>query len=114
MLTVKAGPQGIPGAIELLAIWGAIEVGLTVRYEDSDATKNYEVQGAHDGSPNSRHRGALDWELLPFPLIPMTPVDNLGWYGDTQFNAQGKNPKFLGFALHAIADASVPMHARSR
>jgi hypothetical protein len=112
LLTVNAGPYGVPGAVELISIWLAIDFGLTVRYDDSDATRNYEVQGAHDGSPNSRHRGAADWEMLPFPFLPMTPVDNLGWYGDTQFNkGGGKNNKYLGFALHAIADASVPMHA---
>jgi hypothetical protein len=112
LLTVHAGPYGVPGMIELLTIWGAIDVGLTVSYDDSDATKNYEVQGAHDGSPNSRHRSSGDWEFLPFPLLPMTPVDNLGWYGHTQFDAQGgKNTNYIGYVLHAIADASVPMHA---
>jgi hypothetical protein len=41
----------------------------------------------------------------------MPPVDNLGWYGENQYAAlPTKNTKFLGYALHAIADASVPMH----
>ena len=111
LLIVNAGPYGVPGALEVLATAAADLSGVTVRYDDSAATKNYDVKNGHDGAPDSRHRGAADWEFLPFPHITMPPVDNLGWYGVTQFDAPpGKNTKFLGYALHAIADASVPMH----
>jgi hypothetical protein len=82
-----------------------------VRYDDSAAPKNYDVQNAQDGAPNSKHRDAADWEFLPFPHVPMPPVDNLAWYGEGQYGAPAaRNTKFLGFVLHAIADASVPMH----
>jgi hypothetical protein len=111
LLMTKAGPFGVPGALEVLATAVADVTGATVRYDDSAAPKNYDVQNAQDGAANSRHRNAGDWEFLPFPHIPMPPVDNLAWYGEGQYGAPpGKNTKFLGFALHAIADASVPMH----
>lgn len=45
------------------------------------------------------------------PHIPMTPVDNLAWYWDIQYNqSPGRKTKFFRFILHDIADASVPMH----
>jgi len=111
LLISRAGPLGVPGALEAAAIALADATGATVRYDDSAAPKNYEVQNAQDGSPNSRHRNAGDWEFLPFVHTPMPPVDNLGWYGLQKFGAQpGPNTKFLGFALHAIGDATVPMH----
>ena len=111
LLIVRAGPFGVPGALEKLATAVADATGATVRYDDSAAPKNYNVKNAQDGSPNSRNRSAADWEFLPFPHLPMPPVDNLAWYGEGQYGAPpGRNTKFLGFALHAIADASVPMH----
>ncbi len=111
LLIVQAGPYGLPGALELLATAAADISGATVRYDDSAAPKNYNVKNSQDGAPDSRQRDAADWEFLPFPHVPMPPVDNLGWYGVSQFDAPpGKNTKFLGYALHAIADASVPMH----
>ena len=112
LLTVRAGPRGVPGALELFAIMGADLAGVTVRYDDSNAPKNYDVANAQDGLPNSRHRDAADWEFLPFPHLPMPPVDNLAWYGSGQYGAAPGNPntKYLGYVLHALADASVPMH----
>lgn len=111
LLMTRAGPLGVPGALELAATAVADVTGATVRFDDSEAPKNYDVANAHDGSANSRHRDAADWEFLPFPHIPMTPVDNLAWYGDDQYGLPpGRNTKFLGFVLHAVADASVPMH----
>ena len=111
LLITRAGPVGVPGSLELAATAVADVLGATVRFDDSAAPKNYEVANAHDGSAISRHRDAADWEFLPFPHIPMTPVDNLAWYGDGQYGMPpGRHTKFLGFVLHAIADASVPMH----
>ena len=112
LLTVRAGPLGVPGALELFAIAGADAAGVTVRYDDSNAPKNYDVANAQDGLPNSKHRDAADWEFLPFPHLPMPPVDNLAWYGNGQYSAPpgNFNTKYLGYVLHALADASVPMH----
>jgi hypothetical protein len=111
LLITMAGPLGVPGALEVVATAFADAAGVTVRYDDSAAPKNYDVQNANDGLPNSRHRDAANWEFLPFPHVPMPPVDNLGWYGEGQYGAMPtKNTKFLGFGLHALADASVPMH----
>jgi hypothetical protein len=111
LLTTRAGPLGVPGALELAATAVADVTGATVRFDDSAAPKNYDVANAQDGSADSRHRDAADWEFLPFPHIVMMPVDNLAWYGSDQYGVPpGRNTKFLGFVLHAIADASVPMH----
>jgi hypothetical protein len=113
LLISRAGPRTVPGALELLATAGADALGLTVNYDHSDAPKNYEVPSADDGSP-TRHRDAADWEFLPFPHTPMTPVDNLGWFGMKEFGtanpAATMNTPGLAFALHAIGDATVPMH----
>jgi hypothetical protein len=110
LLITKAGPLGVPGALETLAT-AVAATGATVRYDDSAAPKNYDVRNAQDGAPDSRHRDAADWEFLPFPHLPMPPVDNLGWYGEGQYSTPpGHHTKFLGYALHAIGDATVPMH----
>lgn len=107
LLISRAGPLTVPGALELVATAGADVLGLTVNYDHSDAPKNYEVANTDDGSA-TRHRNAADWQFLPFPHTPMTPVDNLGWYGMKQFGTT--NTAGLAFALHAIGDATVPMH----
>lgn len=75
LLISRAGPVGMPGSLELAATAVAEALGATVRYDDSAAPKNYELANAQDGSVNSRDRNAADWEFLPFPHIPMTPVD---------------------------------------
>lgn len=107
----EAGPNRLPGAFESLSIALADAAGVTIQYDDSQAPRNYEVTNGQDSHPNSRPRGASDWEYLTFPHIPMTPLDNFAWYGYNEFKKSGNtNAKFLAWPLHALGDATVPMH----
>ena len=51
LLITRAGPLGVPGALETLATAVADATGATVRYDDSAAPKNYDVRNAQDGAP---------------------------------------------------------------
>jgi len=111
MLTENAGPNGLPGNIEVLSMAGADLIGMSVHYDLSLGPKRYEVTEGNDFHPNSIDRSDDDWQYLSWPHIPFTPLDNLAWFGWKQFrdNPQS-NAKYLGWPLHAIGDATVPMH----
>ena len=113
LLITRAGQLGVPGALEAAAIALADATGATVAGVPTTAPllKTSRVRTLRTDHRLRRRRNAGNWEFLPFVHTPMPPVGNLGWYGLQKFGAQpGPNTKFLGFALHAIGDATVPMH----
>ena len=102
-------------------------VGLRVYYDPSQGPKDYEIDlgGSGDFHQNSVHRGLSDWEAQSFPHTEFTPLDNLAMFGWEQFEAKegvgsfraagvplnvNDAAKYLGWPLHAIGDATVPMH----
>jgi hypothetical protein len=93
--------------------------GATVNYDASESTVHYEVGDGQDFHPDSRHRRREDWEFQPWSQIPYTPLDNLAWYGWNEFKKSLSAPagvpqtKYLGWLLHGIGDATVPMHVTS-
>lgn len=116
---VSAGPFGVPGFIEKLAVGGS-QLGISVNYDESDSVKNYQVEDGHDYHANTEMRDKADWEYLNWPFVPMTPLDNLAWFGWDRFRASvvevGADSsgllqsKYLGWVLHGLGDATVPMH----
>jgi hypothetical protein len=125
MLTDRAGPSGVPDPMELVTMAVADFSGMSVHYDPSLAPKRYEIGTGADGHLASIHRDAADWEYLSWPHVAFTPLDNLGMFGWQEaeafagvgdFPASGiavdrtKIAPRLGWALHAVVDATVPMH----
>jgi hypothetical protein len=98
-------------------------LGWHVRHDLSNGPKNYQISVAGtpdaDGHPDSVIRSASQWETATGAHIDYTPVDNLAMWGWKEFKAKKVDddpavaadaaPR-LGWALHALGDATVPMH----
>jgi hypothetical protein len=117
----EAGPTGSPDTLELMTFVLFDLLGWHVNFDASDGPKNYEVILGGTGSGgigadahrNSVDRGASDWEPETAVYLQFTPVDNLarfGWEGFTAQPAATSAAARLGWALHALGDASSPMH----
>jgi hypothetical protein len=93
--------------------------GIHVNHDKSLAPKNYEIllgsgPVGTDFHSNTIHRDKNQWESPTVPHMQLTAVDNLAMFGYEQAkSARGtaKEALRLGWPLHAIGDASVPMHA---
>ena len=63
---------------------------------------------------NSTARTASEWEAPTLPHLQLTAVDNLAMFGYQEAKANkgtAIEAKRLGWPLHALGDASVPMHS---
>ncbi len=116
----RAGPAGVPDPTELLVTMIFDLAGVHINHHGSLGPKNYEiVLGSSGGMGSDFHRnttarGAMEWESPKVPHLQLTPVDNLGMFGYLGAKAGKGTPREamrLGWPLHAIGDASVPMHA---
>ena len=119
----KAGPAGNPDLLEELVVALYDLLGWHVRHDLSNGPKNYQtaVAGTPDDDlhPDSVPRSAAEWETATGAHIDYTPVDNLALWGWNEFKARQPNadaqvaalaaPR-LGWPLHALGDATVPMH----
>lgn len=118
-LIERAGPDGLPDATELLVTALFDLGGLHVNHSESLAPKNYEiVLGAGpigaDFHPNTVPRAPSQWEGPTAAHLQLTAVDNLGsfGYGEARsLRGTAQEAYRLGWPLHALGDASVPMHA---
>jgi hypothetical protein len=115
----RAGPAGTPDTTEEL-VMALFEVGgIHVNHDLSEAPKNYEIMlgsGAvgTDFHTNTTHRDKAQWESPTVPHLQLTPVDDLGMFGYLEARKNkgtADEPHRLGWPLHALGDASVPMHA---
>jgi hypothetical protein len=101
----------LPGPSELVTMAFSDLVGLSVKPGEAQGVKHYQIYGANDGHPDSVERSDEDWQWTTWPHVPFCPVDNLGFYGWREFRDSPGHPvKMLGFALHAIDDASTVHH----
>jgi hypothetical protein len=119
----KAGPGGNPDLLEEMVIALYDLLGWHVRHDLSNGPKNYQIAVAGtanaDGHPDSVMRSASQWETATGAHIDYTPVDNLAVWGWNEFKAKQPDgdpltaalaaPR-LGWSLHALGDATVPMH----
>jgi hypothetical protein len=111
MLVDSAGPQGIPDSIEIAVTAVTDLAGMSVHYDPSTMPKRYQIAPGNDSHPDTIVRSSAEWEDLSFPHTPMTPVDNLAKFGWDNFRTNPTtNLHWLGWPLHAIEDATVPMH----
>jgi hypothetical protein len=116
----RAGPGGIPDTTEDLVTLLFDLGGIHVNHAEAQAPKNYQIvlgtSGAvgDDFHRNSKVRTPSQWESPTIPHLQLTAVDNLAMFGYEEAKANKGTPleaKRLGWPLHAIGDASVPMHA---
>jgi hypothetical protein len=117
-LPTASGPTGQPDGLEKVFNASFDALGLHVNHEASDGPKRYEIVLGTPGQPgddlhrNSLTRTAADWETGLATTIEYTPGDNLGRYGFDVFRGNAGKPlgtQRLGWPLHAIGDATVPM-----
>ncbi|MBK7859751.1 MAG: hypothetical protein IPJ65_14245 [Archangiaceae bacterium] len=110
MLYEEAGPFGVPGAVDM-AIMVVTDIGITINYQKSLGPKRYQISGATDSHPNTKHRDEGDWEMLSLGHTTFEPLDNLAYFGWRKFVADpAHSSRWLGWPLHALGDATVPMH----
>jgi hypothetical protein len=110
-----AGPASVGNSnidpLELAIIVGAETVGLSDNYDKALGPKRYQIASGGDFHPNTKMRGKTEWQHLTFPHVPFEPVDNLALYGWKKFRDGANHPaNGLGWPLHALGDAMVPMH----
>lgn len=119
-LMSRAGPAGVTDVTEDLVMILFDLAGMHVNHAESLAPKNYEILLGASGATgtdfhrNSTARTASQWASPVIPDLQLTAVDNLGMFGYEQAKANrgtGLESKRLGWPLHALGDASVPMHA---
>jgi hypothetical protein len=107
----EAGPDFPPDAVDLVLMAAFDASGLSVNYEQSRGVANYQIQNADDGHANTKIRNHSQWQFTTIAHTPFEPVDNLGYYGWRIFRDQPDHPlSSLGLPLHALGDATVPMH----
>lgn len=114
------GPTGAPGHTEHAVLALTNSLGVSLDYDNSDGTRRYEILDGQDFHMNTIHRRRQDWEYLPWPRVPMPPLDNLAKFGWDSFRdsvarhrQDGSQPiqtRYLGWVLHGLGDATVPMH----
>ena len=107
----EAGPDFPPDAVDLVLMAAFDASGLSVNYEKSRGVANYQIASADDGHAATKIRNQSQWQFTTIAHTPFAPVDNLGYYGWRIFRDQPDHPiSSLGLPLHAIGDATVPMH----
>jgi hypothetical protein len=97
-----------PGALDFAFTAASLVVGVTVSAKESTGVRRYSVESSADGHPATKHRTDWEWSAHPFAVTPMNPLDNLA-YGGYNLPGLGRTER-LGWPLHAIGDATVPMH----
>ncbi len=106
----SVGNQNID-AVELGIIVAAESLGLSDNYAKAQGIARYQIASGGDLHQNTKMRGSADWQHLSFPHVPFEPVDNLALFGWKNFREQKNHPtNSLGWPLHALGDAMVPMH----
>jgi len=110
-LLTEAAFGGAPDPVEILLMAISDATGLSVNPDDSQGVSRYQITNGGDGHPDTLKRDDGDWLLTTWVHVPFEPVDNLGMFGWTEFKKDTtRTAKFLGCPLHAIGDATVPMH----
>ena len=106
---------GIPNApmdaVELVLMAYFDVSGLSVNYDKSDGVGRYTANHADDSMSQTIRRDQSQWQFMSIAHVPFEPVDNLAYYGWTQFRDSNQHAvRSLAWPLHALGDATVPMH----
>lgn len=114
-----SGPYTFPGAFDLGIMVLAEKSGAVLDHDPGSDDKHalaidrYDLgAGVGDHHPEERHkRSGWEWNRETLGHTQMTPLDNFAYFGWKQFREDPQHSvKFLRWPLHAIGDATVPMH----
>jgi hypothetical protein len=106
----SGGPSGQPDAMVTGLMAGLDLLGWTLNWDDSDGPKQYEIGAGGDFHKDTNTRSPAKWMFPTFPHLIFEPADNLGKFGWDKFRALLVSAEPLSWPLHAIGDATVPMH----
>ncbi|MFP5265204.1 MAG: hypothetical protein ACLGJB_25235 [Blastocatellia bacterium] len=110
----EAGLNKFPDAVDVAIMAFFDLTGLSINAAESKGVTNYQITTSKN--PNDAHqltvsRDEADWQKYSAAHVPFEPIDNLGFFGWQTFRDSPDHPsKFLGWPLHAIGDATSPMH----
>ncbi|MEZ5401394.1 MAG: hypothetical protein R2729_17115 [Bryobacteraceae bacterium] len=110
LLIEEAGPNGSVDPFDMVAMLGGDLAGISVNYEESNGPKRYEIENGGDFHQNTTTRSMGEWQFASVVHTAFEPVDNLAFYGWRRFRDSGHQIRDLAWPLHALGDASVPMH----
>lgn len=104
MLYEEAGPDGEPGAFDILISLGGGDLGgLGMDPDNSAGVTKY---APFDDEPHSRY----DWVSPPLGHVEFSPITSLAQFGYNAFLQNPTTAMNLGYPLHAIGDAAEPHH----
>lgn len=108
----EAGVPGEPMDPVEVVLMAYFDVsGLSVNYDKSNGVANYTANHADDGVNQTTRRDEAQWQFTSIAHVAFEPVNNLAYYGWTHFRDEQIHPiRMLAWPLHAIGDATVPMH----
>jgi hypothetical protein len=109
-----SGPSGNPDELEtaIMALFDFL--GFHVNHTTSNGPKNYEILAGNDAHASSVPRTVADWQTPIAIDLQFTPLDNLakfGWEGFKNGAGTPAGTRAFGWPLHALGDATSPMHA---
>ncbi len=111
LLIEEAGPFVVPDPVDLAIMIGTDTAGISVNFDKSNGPKRYQIANGGDSQPDTVFRGKGEWQSPAYAHTAFEPVDNLGLFGWKKFRSEAGHPvNGLGWPLHAIGDATVPMH----
>lgn len=108
----EAGVPGMPmDPLELVLMAAFDAAGLSVNHDKSTGIANYTIGEVNDGVAATVRRDKGQWQYTSVSHIAFEPVSNLAYYGWSHFRDEQRHPiRMLAWPLHAIGDATVPMH----
>jgi hypothetical protein len=108
----EAGVPGEPMDPVEVVLMAYFDVsGLSVDHDKSEGVSHYTIDSAEDGVPVTTRRDKSQWQFTSIAHVPFEPVSNLAYYGWERFRDEQVHPiRMLAWPLHAIGDATVPMH----
>ena len=107
MYLLEAGPEGEPGAIDVAITLVADLAWTVLDSSESKGDDRYQIDTSADGHQASDMRDGWEWETESLGNTMFSPLDNFAYYGYANVSGTIKR---LGWPLHAIGDATVPMH----
>lgn len=101
MLYENAGPEFLPGVLDVLIMAATDIAGVGLNATSSAGVEAY-------GQYDLHQRSKPVWQAHNLGHTEFSPVSNLAHYGWEHFD--GQDASWLGFPLHAIGDAAEPHH----
>lgn len=106
----EAGLDRDPGALDIAILAATDLSAISFDYDESRGIHRYQIRQGGDGHRDTRIRGRADWQKYPLGRTPVSPLDNLGFFGWRSYRTNPAETRWLGWPLHALGDASSPMH----